>query len=541
MKKIIYSAALVTSLFFFSCEDKMNEKHSNPDAFTSTDIQYLFAGGAIYALESDYADWYTHVFRTLSTYTQTAARREGKDRTNTYDIKNDLTRWDNYYIKRMSPLTEIDKIFGTLSKAEQDNNKVYLEAGRILKAYNTIIATDYFGNMPYTQAFTARNSMYGQPVILRPEYDTQKDVYYAILEELKQAAAYFKTATFVDKKVENDFVRQDVVYTGNLKSWYKFANSLRVRCAMRISNVDEAKAKQVLSEITMDDLIQINNDNARLQIKGKAFEPGNSIWRAFRESHNKTNGYYAFAPEPMVNLLKGAADPRLQVFFQPGSDDEGVVLEGSTEIEGYPVSADEAVKVKNLYTAEQIQKKYAIYNTTTFRNNFFMPAGIAITAAEVAFYLAEASSRGLYGGNAEALYNKGIVLSVQNYYEYYAISDATETKVDAIAKTDVSEKTLLAWLNQSSYKFDRSKAIEQIATQKWLHYNVLQPFECWAEYRRTDFPVLAEDRDNGTLLNGENAPVRLMYSSSEASMNTKNYDAQAAHNNPRVKLWWDVK
>lgn len=542
MKNILYSLAFVSSLLFSSCEDTMNEKHDNSDAFSTTEIQYLFAKGALNTLESDYSDWYTYTFRRLATYTQTAARLEGKDRMNVYDIKNDLTRWENYYIKRMSPLSEVDKIYETLDAAGQAEHKVYVEAGRILKAYNTIIATDYFGNMPYSEAFTARNAMNGKEVILRPKYDTQKDIYYAILEDLKIAAAYFKTASFINHTIEADFTRQDVVYTGNLMNWYKFANSLRVRCAMRISNVDEAKAKQVLSEISMDDLITSNKENACIRIKGgEANKPDNSIWRAFVESHNKVNGYYAFAPEPMVNMLKKANDPRLSVFFQPASDDDGFVIDDKAEIIGYPVSADDAVKVKDSNTAEEIMKKYAIYNTTTFRENFTLPMGIGITAAEVALYLAEANQRGLYGGNAKDLYNKGVILSIQNYYGYYAESDAAETKVEAIAKTDVSDKTLLEWIEKSPYKFNSTQALEQIATQKWLHYNVMQPYECWAEYRRTDLPVLADDRDNGTLQNKENAPVRLMYSSSEASMNPDHYKAQAEYNDPYVRLWWDVK
>ena len=83
--------------------------------------------------------------------------------------------------------------------------------------------------------------------------------------------------------------------------------------------------------------------------------------------------------------------------------------------------------------------------------------------------------------------------------------------------------------------------MEQIATQKWLHLGFLQIYENWAEYRRTDFPILDEDRENGALLNKENAPVRFLYPAKEASMNTENYNAQSEYNKIDARLWWDVK
>ena len=83
--------------------------------------------------------------------------------------------------------------------------------------------------------------------------------------------------------------------------------------------------------------------------------------------------------------------------------------------------------------------------------------------------------------------------------------------------------------------------MEQIATQKWLHLNILQTYENWSEYRRTDLPVLDDDRENGMLLNKENTPVRFLYPAKEASMNTENYNAQAEYNKIDVRLWWDIK
>lgn len=545
MKYILQSLALGSLITFASCEDKMDEKHKNPDGFTSTTIEYLFANGTRNAIEGTYGDYYTHVFRLLGTYTQNTARREGKDRINTYDVRDDKGRWENYYISRMSTLKEVDNIYETLTEKEKSDYKPYIQAGNVIKAYNTSMATDLFGSMPYSEAFTARNEWFGKPVIYRPKYDTQKDIYYSILNDLETARAYFKDAV-IDKKIpaHNAFNAQDIVYAGDVKGWYKFANSLMLRFAMRISNVDEAKAKEVLAKIDMDNLILTNADNTCLKTKGQDYFT-DGIWRAIKESHNKGNGYYCFAPEMMVNILKEANDPRLKIFFQPGSDDDGKVLAGQekAEIIGYPSSADDAINLLAEKTTDEIMKTYAIYNTATFRNNYNLPLGIAITAAEVQFLLAEAAQRRLISGDAKTYYNKGVILSVQNYHTYYITTDGNipSEKDPEIVGIDVTDAALTAWLEGSSFKFDASKAIEQIATQKWMHTGILQPFETYAEYRRLDYPVLVDDKENGLLLNKENMPKRFLYASKEASMNTENYNKVANENYVDVNLWWDVK
>lgn len=535
MRHLVYSLLLGTVVSLSSCGDLLDEKHNNPDGFNSTEIEFLFAKGAVRTIENDYADTYNHNFRRIGTYLQTSARQEGKDRINLYqNIQDDLGRWENYYVSRMSTLTEIDKIYGTLSPEEQKAYQNYVEAGKVLKAFNTAMTTDFFGNIPYSEAFTSRNSIYGGPIILRPKYDTQKDIYYSMLNDLKTAAAYFKTAT-----TNETFKRQDVLNNGDCQKWYKFANSLRLRYALRISQVDPAKAKEVLSELSLDQLVTENADNICLLVSDQGYAT-DGIWRAMRESHSKSSGYYLYAPELMVNKMKEASDPRLVVYFQPGTDDEGDVIDPEQEIVGYPASADKAIALVTGPDGKELYKKYGAYNSVTFRNNYKLPIGVGMTAAETYFCLAEASQRGLFAGKAEEFYNKGVILSVQNYYKYYTDSDA-ESKVEAIEKRDVSTATLDKWLATSSYKFNPSKALEQIATQKWMHLGILQIYENWAEYRRTDLPVLDDDRENGALLNRENAPVRFLYPSKEASMNTENYNAQSAYNKIDVRLWWDVK
>lgn len=543
MKRIILYTSIISLLFCTSCDSELDDRHFNPDALTNAKIEYLYSRGAIRTIENDYVDYWNNTFRLLGTYTQTTSRKSGVGRYNVYRITSDKSRWEYFYVKRMQELTEMDKIYNyVLAEDERSNYAPYMETAKVLKVYNTASATDLFGAMPYSEAWRARNDLYGQPVLLTPKYDSQQDIYYSILSELESAASYLKTNSLDESNdLQALFKKQDILYAGDFGKWYKFTNSLILRYAMRISNVDEAKAKEVLSKLSLQDLITDNSDNAYSAYTDGSNYKDRGIWRALIESQDKSNEY-AYAPEGMVNILKTANDPRLVVFFQPASNDVGVIIDKTKPIVGYPSSADEADAIVSSKTPEEIRATYGVFNSVTYRNNYNLPYGVGSTASDVYFLLAEAKHRGLISmGSAEEFYNKGIILSVQEYYNYYKNSTETAMKDEAIASTDVSEATLKAWLASSTFKFDSSKALEQIATQRWMHMGILQQFENWTEYRRTDLPVLVDDKEKGEILNHGKTPVRFLYPTSESTMNATNFNSVAGQNYEDKRVWWDVK
>lgn len=536
MKKILlYISALL--LIISSCSDELDKKFFDPDGYTDAYIEFLYTQGASKTIDNDYGDFYTYVLPNFGIYTQSIAKAVTSAKNSTYEVTSDMNRWSRYYTTRMSELMEMYKIYDyKLTEEEKKEYTPYIETGKVLMAFNTMMATDFFGSMPYSEAFTSRNGLYGQPVNLTPKYDTQKDIYYNIFDNLKAVAAFLKGNSLDEQYLKQKlFKDQDIVYAGDYSKWYKFTNSLRLRAAMRISYIDEAKAKEVLSELTEADLITNNADNAyTFKVNTATSGSGTGIWRAIRERRT-----YIFAPENLVNIFSNANDPRLVVYFQPPSDDNGVITDATAPIVGMPESCD-VLKALTL-TDTQMKEKYGILNSSTIRNNNYFPNGVGITASDVYFFLAEARQRNLITwGSVEDFYNKGVVLSIQEYYIYYKNSDAI-AKDTSIANTDVSDVALLAWLNSSTYKYDASKALKQIATQRWIHHWILQPFESWAEYRRTDLPAMVDDYDNSVLLNQGNAPVRMMYASEEAAMNTENYKTVANDNDPKVKVWWDIK
>ncbi|MDU1903385.1 MAG: SusD/RagB family nutrient-binding outer membrane lipoprotein [Dysgonomonas sp.] len=547
MKKIFIYISVLMLLVFTSCEDELDSRHLNPDKFTDAKIEYLYSQGLVRTIDNDYNDFYNYVFRLFGTYTQTVSRKTGTSRSNVYLIQDDKGRWDRYYVYRMKEFAEMDKKYNyVLSETEKKDYTPYMETAKVLKAFNTMMATDMMGSMPYSEAWGSRDALYGQPVNLTPKYESQQQLYNYILSDLESVAAYLKSASLDQSiEVQSIFPKQDDLYKGDFSKWGKFTNSLRLRAAMRISYVDEAKAKEVLSKLGEADLITSNADNAYTKLNTGLAGNGKGIWRALRESQNQNNGEFAYAPENMVKIFNEANDPRLVVYFQPPSDLSGNVVHPDKPILGYPESADKAEQIILEKTAQEIRDTYGIVNSVTIRNNQYFPNGIGITASDVYFLLAEARVRNLISwGTAEEFYNKGIILSIQEYYDYYKNSTETKMKLESIASRDVSEATLSTWLASSAYKFDasnQSKALEQIARQRWIHLWILQPFENWAEYRRTDLPLMVDDTDKGVVVNQGNAPTKLMYPSNESTLNGENFKAVIQENDPKTRVWWDVK
>jgi len=546
MKRILLYTTTLLFLAFTSCESELDDRHFDPDGFTDANIEFLYTQGAAKTIDNDYADFYSYVFRKIGIMTQSVAQKPGEGKASIYRVESDMGRWERFYVYRMQELAEMEKKYSyAIADADKAIYTPYMETGKILKAYNTMMATDMLGAMPYTEAWCSRNGLYGQPVILTPKYDSQKDIYYALLADLESAAAYLK-ANSLDETIEKHrlFKGQDIIYGGDYSKWYKFANSLRLRAAMRISNVDEAKAKEVLAKLSEADLITVNADNVYTFSPNTAHQ-GNDwtgIWRALKESHKSGQRECAYAPQNMIKIFDDAKDPRKVVFFQPPSDLDGNIYDKSAPILGYPESADDASVIVRQLSEEEVRQTYGLVNSTTIRNNVQFPKGVGITASDVYILLAEARFRNLISfGNAEDFYNKSIILSVQEYYNYYKNSSESVMKDPDIAGRDVSDATLSTWINSSTYKFNASKAMEQFATQRWINMWILQPFDNWAECRRTDLPVMVEDIESGVLLNRENAPVRFMYPTSESTLNAANFEEYRSDNDPKVRVWWDVK
>jgi hypothetical protein len=311
--------------------------------------------------------------------------------------------------------------------------------------------------------------------------------------------------------------------------WKKFANSLRIRLLMRMSDKDKALATTEITKILADPttypIIEGNDENIALHYLGSA--PNNNPInenRKTRDDHriskNLTDMMLDEAPgtEPDYRILAYAS------------------LTGAGQIAGIPnglTSAKAAAYQGN-----------GLANTSKIGSYFSAATapGMLMSYAELQFLLAEAAHKGIIPGgevDAELYYVDGITASYEQFatpmeeglVEYYGVDPGDYTWED-----------LLGWfLEDGGYTYDPDNADELIATQKYIAM-FDQGLQAWFEWRRLDYPVLTPAVD-GT--NGGKIPVRVYYPSDEAARNPTNYNEaitrqSSSASDLNTKVWWDV-
>ena len=364
---------------------------------------------------------------------------------------------------------------------------VYEGPALIMKSYMTGVLTDLFGDVPYSEAFN------GKEGIVTPKYDAQEDIYLAaggILDNLDQAISAIQNYQGALT------LKGDILFDGNLDQWLKFANSLKIKYLMRISNVRDVASE--LQNIYQDNnFIQEASDNAVFDFTPT---PPNN----FRMSTARVGDYNLFVmSETIKEILTDLNDPRETIYFRPTGNN-------STQYAGLlngPDASQLSISVSDFSLSGTIFREEAGNLDANFMTSF-----------EVNLLLAEAAEKGWINADAKSLYDKG----VQQAFEFWGATLPNEYLT----------------IGNAAYKINGVDPLEQIITQKWLG-NILNGYEGWIDYRRTGFPVL---KTISASLNNDLIPVRMPYPTTEASLNAINY-AQAAtatnDNSINAKVWWD--
>lgn len=384
--------------------------------------------------------------------------------------------------------------------------------------------TDYFGPVPYFDAASGKSSV---------AYTPQDSIYYDFFSRLSTAVNVLKTHVG-----EKPFGRFDLVYGAKadpVSAWIKFANTLRLRLAMRISKVNPDKAKQEAEAAAAAGTMESVADDA--------YMPKNNVF------YNEYNGLAVTAgwddirmSAAMESILVGYEDPRLAIYFQPA------------------VATGEYSGVRNgLYTSEKIidansrlfnsnlgrRWTYWDLNVNDWKTNYDVPFDL-MHAAEANFLKAEGVLNGwnMGGGTAKSYYEQGIRLSMAQWgiTDQSLIDDYIQSSKKPVATNDYFNSPAvndypIAWSG------DASMQRKQVAQQKWL---ALFPdgMEGWAEVRRSGFPELYH------IIHSDNPDItpdqfirRMTYLDAETQTNgaavTKAIDALGGPNKVTTPLWWD--
>lgn len=481
--------------------------------------------------------------------------------------------WDQFYS------VGIKNIVDAIANSEDmPNTNAALRIHRVLMMS---ILTDIYGDLPCKDAGLGFISGVGTP-----SYDRQEDIYNFFFDELATCVAQLGTGS--------DRIGGDVTsLKGDPAAWRRYANSLRLRFAMRISEVNPAKAQQEFEKALADNggYIRTAADDAYIIYTDGSF----TLYDGSRDLDFRVNalGEILYGQDPtsptfvsstLFNILNNSGDPRLyricrhylntkRAETKPDRewnvDVTDEVLDylqrtGDTEHPNNPGAAwyndwVNAPANSEIPTLDNLVRLYpeagfdgSNYPARMMRPflsiDFEMPdrPGTLINSAEIEFLLAEAKLNGWnVGGTVEDHFRAGVKASIRWMNDHYLqaadkVSDAeTETFIDALVANELA-----------------ANAKEAINTQAWI-LHMMNPSEAWANLRRSDYPTL-QDRTqlakfDGFTYDDNNlqTPTRLRYPILENQYNSKNYNEAIQRigsvnekgeyvDDWHKRLWWDV-
>jgi len=392
--------------------------------------------------------------------------------------------------------------------SETSGNMLPAHIARLVKVAAMSRITDCYGPIPYSKIGFDGS-------ILTP-YDSQEEVYNKFFEEIDECIAGFNECM---NNTRSPLI--DDVYQTDPSKWIKFANSLKLRFALRISYANPTLAKQKAEEAVAGGVIESNADNA---IYNHFKTGGNPIYGATIGYNNDSR-----PSAEIVCYMNGYNDPRREAYFTPAPNGEYIGLRRGWNVE----------------------PTFASYSGLGIKST---DGSIWMTAAEVAFLRAEgvAVFNWNMGGSAETFYNEGIRLS----FEQYGVGDATDYINDATSEPAQyvcpdNSNPYNGVISTITIKWDDNATTEEkqerIITQKWIA-NMYLGNEAWADKRRTGYPKLIPPAINasGGVVDSNKGAQRMPYPQEEYTNNSANIQIAVSEylngpDNMATKLWWACK
>ena len=444
----------------------------------------------------------TNQYNTVCTYATTTA--------STYPPVTPL--WQNGYANALEDL----KL--AIADAESKGEWNWWLMAKVLTAYNFMMLTDSYGDIPFTEALDASNA--------NPKFDDSKTVVYpGIIAILDEAIA--KESEAVASNAKSPVSNYDCFLGGDMSKWVAFAKSLKLKAYLKDY---AANASQISALLAAGGLLEED-----------------CAWTAWEDATNKSNPLYEYnirqlnttenirACQTFFDYLLMNNDPRIVYLYEPTTAAKQV----------YPTEADWLAHLSDCYEAlpyggEKIPNTTAapISTTSRFRQRYNDPVYL-MNEAECELMIAEAYARAGNAAQAKAYYEKGVKAGFSRWG-----LDATS-------------------FISGVYAFDESNMLKSIGMQYWMTYAGANSYDGWLTRNRLGIPALQADimvRANnqalergftpgyipGSLvdptastLNSGEYPTRLLYPTATTFYNA-NAEAYVQQNgNSQIKkLWW---
>lgn len=524
MKKYILTFGFLALFFTNSCDDGFEELNENPFLPTQTDIGPLF-NQVISSLRLGWNEQFYLHNETLYGITQQAALTAATFQNISIGTEE---VWANYYAA-LAHIREIERRLEDYEGDPETLNNVRAQL-KIITAYKTFRLTDLFGDIPFFDAGKGFESL----DFSRPAFDRQEDIYLFLLDELKWAVENINLlASTSSGESYISFGDFDTFLGNDLLRWIKFANSLRLRHALRMADKAPTEAGEIIKEIIENDLplIDVGEDIVMLP-SAQNWENLGVNW-SFREHNKLRMGSTIWQQMSETDATDGSGifDPRAYVFFETNNDNEWVAFPqvppaGTVSSGGIPYQQHR----DNNYNVKGSSNIYSPFNYYLIRDEKDIPE-IILTAAEVQFVKAEIYLRGIGvaedEGQADAEYTIGLVNSIQFWQQL-----ANNSTRWSNAPSPLSSGELFQISNHPRLSiFTASDKLQLVYAQRWIDA-FRQPWEAFALSRRTQLTPREGDFQEF---------YRFSYPPSEAENNPDNWTAQVSlmgDDSPRIKVWW---
>jgi hypothetical protein len=501
-------------LLISSCTKDFEETNLDPNAFNNASPESLFSGVVLRTLDLIGGDMNANMYMNYASYT---GGKGGQFPKFYYTESGVNEYWTKFYVEILKNNQEIiDKFSNKPGYA----NRVLIAKAWKSYVYSVMVST--FGGVPYDKALSLNTSI---------AYNTEEEIYIGILNMLKEAGEGLNTT--------GDKLAVDPVYGGDNMKWKKFANSLRLKIALRISTGFPALAEEHVRQVMAKeaDLINTNLDNTTLKY---GTTPDNWSYNYERFIFTPViASSYPYTNHHFILHLKTYEDPRLPAMIEKankplvirdslyasGSTTTKVLIEYSIPYYGKPLGGNRTLPSWDLDANKNVLNNVSDDAYSGPKKDLFMSPDASfnvITAAEVNLMKAEAKLKD-WGGvkSAEAYYYDGIEASFLQYkvtgFAAYKERDGIKWGTSSVGKRD------LFGITTSGISAD---PMDKIVRQLWFAlYN--QGHDAWCLQKRTRGMVQAPhlSPDSNAAAGGlyAEAPERMVYAPIEVSVNPIEY------------------
>lgn len=507
-KKIKYPIFLLIILSIVSCDDYLGD-NVNPNSAISATPELVLPNALTNT--ANLVRQYNSAGSWIVGYTVNAGGFGGWGATVSYNFvpTDHNTLWNNTFDDLNNYQFIIDATDGSTELA------YFNAAAKVMKAMDYQMLVDFYGDVPYFEALKGADN-------LNPTYDPAPTVYKELVAELTAAINVFETA-----ELATPLGTADVMMAGDVHRWSRFANTLKLRLLMRMSEVGSEAAFVTQEFANFNTTVGVITDDAIVN-------PG------YLATDGKQNPMWATYHSNAAGSLAGSgrsAIPSIFVYSFYNGTKINDPARGARIYRDFPASTPRGQLGDLDSNPDALANQTSWYTGTGTGASASNSTGILkgrtagqpiMLEAEAQFLLAEAYLKGFLSGDAQTAFEEGIAASFRYLYKDHTNAVTGTPEADAVAYIADNSGNRLVDFTAAATDEQRQEAI---ITQKYIALNFIHGHEAWNEFRRTSYPAITPGSSDpvatfASLLSNstraDRLPVRVLYASTEYQLNAQN-------------------